>query len=329
MRRLVPSASLSLFLIGILPSLAQAAGEPSGEIFVAAPPVMYKAAVEIDGKPVGMLPAQQHLLLPPGPHELSIMQGRWKLVATVTVRAGISAMVRWPRLGPGQVSYQPTLGLVFEPPSSAPEFKKAALASIHRARYSVLGERGVPVEEVHQAECGKSPGCLSDLAETHGLRHVLALELDPMKNGYSFAARLFDAETGDIAGESRQTCAGCNKLQAGQRLSLLCDEVLKRGFSRPLGLLEVTSQPSEAEVLVDGRRRGVTPFRRSASPGEHTIVVHKTGYFDYQNSVDVLPGKGSALDAVLHPLTPTSAPAEPAPPPARQTKVSERRPSGL
>src|SRR5262249_52327032 len=106
------------------------------------------------------------------------------------------------------------------------------------------------------------------------------------------------------------------------RLYILCTDVLERGLHRPLGLLEVTSQPPGAEVLVDGRRVGTTPYRRSAGPGEHEVVVHKTGYLDYQNTVDIVTNRGSVLDAMLKKDVPPPPP--PSPPPTSQRHSAKR-----
>ena len=160
--------------------------------------------------------------------------------------------------------------------------------------------------------CAESLSCLEELAQTHGLRHVLALQTHLTPQGYAIDVRLFDGETGDLAARRSELCPTpvCVMAKAKLWVGALCGETLQLAAKRQTGLLEVSSQPLGAEVLVDGRRLGVTPYRRAASVGEHEIVVHKTGYQDYQNTVDVGPGRGSALDAVLKPDNP------PPPPPA-------------
>ena len=122
--------------------------------------------------------------------------------------------------------------------------------------------------------------------------------------------RLFDVDTGDI-GLSQQVVM--TAADGAAKLAAATVDLLRRGPVRPLGLLEISSQPSGAEVLIDGRRLGTTPYRRAASPGEHDVVVHKSGFSDYLNTVDVQAGCGSALDAVLRPDRPAEPPASAAP----------------
>ena len=44
--------------------------------------------------------------------------------------------------------------------------------------------------------------------------------------------------------------------ELGKRLPPLLTQALLRAPLRPLGLIEISSQPTGAEVLVDGRRLG-------------------------------------------------------------------------
>lgn len=289
---------------------------------ILAPPALRRSAVELDGQEAGVLPKQQRLKLSPGVHQLAIHQGRWRLTAEVTVRAGIEAIVRWPRPGAGQVSYTPTMALIFEAADDQAGLRQTAVDSIHRLHQAVLGEHGTEAATATlPSACGETVSCLEELAQTHGLRHVLAVQRKVSDDGPMLSARLFDAETGDLAAQGQAECAGCSADQAKARLMALCDDVLRRGTTRKLGLLDVTSQPTGAEVLIDGRRLGMTPYHRAIGAGEHEVVIHKTGFLDYQNSVDVEPGRGSALDAVLQADTP---PPPPPPPPLPQRKISRR-----
>src|SRR5262249_49917454 len=162
----------------------------------------------------------------------------------------------------------------------------------------VLGEFGVPADSVRPASCAESAACLEEVADAHGLRNVLAVIAKKTDAGYALDVRLFDKETGDLAARRSELCPGCALPKAKLWVFALCNETLQLNAKRQTGLLEISSQPPGADVLVDGRRLGTTPFRRPASVGEHEVIVHKTGYIEYQNTVDVGLGRGSALDAV-------------------------------
>jgi hypothetical protein len=313
----------SLFAVGS----ASAAAAPSGEVLLQAPPLLRRATVEIDGQPAGPLPPTQTLQLPPGPHKLTLLQGRWRLSADVEVRAGQRALLRWPRPGAGVVSYPPTVALLVEPADAPIDLRQAAIDSLHRAHFSVLGEFGVPAESMRSFGCAESLACLEELAQTHSLRNVLSVQTHLTPQGYAIDVRLFDSETGDLAARRSELCPSplCVLARAKLWVGALVNETLLLAAKRQTGLLEISSQPLGAEVLVDGRRLGVTPYRRAASVGEHEVVVHKTGYLDYQNTVDVGPGRGSALDAVLKLDTPPPPPPPPPPPVPTGRNLSRRR----
>jgi hypothetical protein len=220
------------------------------------------------------------------------------------------------------------VALLVEPADAAIDLRQAAIDSLHRARFAVLGEFGVPAESMRSFGCAESPACLEEMAQTHGLRNVLALQVSQSAQGYAIDVRLFDSETGDVAARRSELCPSpqCVPQKARLWVFSLCNETLQLAAKRQTGLLEVSSQPPGAEVLVDGRRLGVTPYRRAASVGEHQIVVHKTGYVDYQNSADVVLGRGSAIDAVLRPDVPPPSASPPGPGPAPPPRTLSRRP---
>lgn len=284
----------------------RAAAEARGEVLLTPPWWAKGAALSIDGRPAGTLP--QKILLPPGDHRLVLQQGRALLPVSVTVKAGRGTLVRWPRLTAPEVTLSKAVGLVFEPSKVQPALQQAMLSGIHGAQYVALGEYGTLESPPMPMACSESAACLEELASGHGLRFVLSLQHSPADPAAPLMLRIFDAETGDFA---LQQAVTVTEAELGKRLPPLVTQALQRAPQRPLGLIEISSQPTAAEVLIDGRRLGLTPYRRAASVGEHDVVLHKTGFADYLNTVDVQPGRGSALDAVLRPEAPPSLPPRP------------------
>jgi predicted Ser/Thr protein kinase len=74
--------------------------------------------------------------------------------------------------------------------------------------------------------------------------------------------------------------------------------------SPTLGTLDVTSEPSEAGVFLDGspNAAGKTPFTKGVSPGTVLIRVSLAGYLDQTEDVEVRPGERSSLFCPLTPL---------------------------
>ena len=73
--------------------------------------------------------------------------------------------------------------------------------------------------------------------------------------------------------------------------------------SPTLGTLDVTSEPSEADVFLDGSAKpsGRTPYVLGLTPGKVRIKVSLAGYDDRTEDVDVRAGERAALDRPLSP----------------------------
>ncbi len=71
--------------------------------------------------------------------------------------------------------------------------------------------------------------------------------------------------------------------------------------STPTGAeLEVTSEPSRAQISVDGELVGWTPSKIVLAPGRHTITVSKTGCRKWVRTLELSAGK-MTLAATLYP----------------------------
>jgi len=55
--------------------------------------------------------------------------------------------------------------------------------------------------------------------------------------------------------------------------------------------IEVASEPSDAEIILDGSPAGKTPITLKTAPGTHEIVLQKTNYVPWNGTVEVEPGK--------------------------------------
>ncbi|MFH1845468.1 MAG: PEGA domain-containing protein [bacterium] len=66
------------------------------------------------------------------------------------------------------------------------------------------------------------------------------------------------------------------------------------------GLLTVTSTPRGATAVLDGGRRGITPCSFSGlEPGEHTLVISKSGYQSRRATVRIEPEQGESYHTDL------------------------------
>jgi hypothetical protein len=61
----------------------------------------------------------------------------------------------------------------------------------------------------------------------------------------------------------------------------------------------VKSTPDGADVTVDGKYMGSTPSTLRLAPGDHVIVIEKSGYKTWQRTMSVNPGGIVTIDATL------------------------------
>src|SRR5947209_16899402 len=66
-------------------------------------------------------------------------------------------------------------------------------------------------------------------------------------------------------------------------------ETTTKSFAFVSALTNVTSEPSGAEILVDGTSRGRTPLRMDLTARPHELVAHFEGWPDEQQRIEIGP----------------------------------------
>lgn len=97
--------------------------------------------------------------------------------------------------------------------------------------------------------------------------------------------------------------------------------------------LKLDVKPKDAQVYVDGYYRGtVDDFdgvfsRLHVAPGEHQLVIYKSGFRTIKQSIRVRPRQGSKIQYVMQQLAAgETAEAPPQPPPQEQQQAEPQRP---
>jgi len=66
------------------------------------------------------------------------------------------------------------------------------------------------------------------------------------------------------------------------------------------GIISVSSEPSQAQVYIDGELKGETPLTLYNVPvGAYSLIVKKEGYADFEKAVGVKVGRTEEVEAVL------------------------------
>lgn len=83
---------------------------------------------------------------------------------------------------------------------------------------------------------------------------------------------------------------GYNKQTASWTVNSAIPVLVKINLSSNLGTLSITSRPSNAAVLLDGKPAGRTPFQESVEEGKHTVELRRQGYISQKKTVLIRSG---------------------------------------
>lgn len=106
------------------------------------------------------------------------------------------------------------------------------------------------------------------------------------------------------------------ELKQGSEITLEAQLALSP-FFRPLGRtarLRIVSDPEDADVFINNAYAGRTPLSIEIAPGRYRVVVTKTNYESWVQTLELKSDSDITLEAVLRPLVTTPTPPTPAPP---------------
>lgn len=348
MRALALIGGLGLLLSCLQPARADtaappvAAAEDRTELTVSSMPGFL---LLVDDKPVGHLPLDGPLLLSSGPHRFELeRQGHHYASDVLAIPQGRIAELS---LSPGSrgtaiavLSLTPMVLLALQGGRAVEETVQALRAAVQegaRAEHSALvpAARVAALQRDRAADCLAALDCQLSIAVAAEARMILRLELPaveaaaPAGSGgplRTLRGEVVDVSTGQSAAAAEQPC-GSNDAQLTEAAQQLTRQLLASAAKLGKGILIVTSRPAGAQVTIDGRPRGVTPFEGPSLPGRRELVLAKPEHAPHRTQVEVIPGQAIELSAELTQLSPAPAPAPaPAATPAPAAPPPRHRP---
>jgi hypothetical protein len=128
---------------------------------------------------------------------------------------------------------------------------------------------------------------------------VVRIKLDAVAG--KLHAEWFDVDGGGVAAQRERSCGTCKDAQLQQAAAAIGNELLREAQNHPRGVLEVSSHPTGAQVVIDGASRGVTPYQRALLVGRHDLKLRLSGHADYDQALDIQSGKSLTIEATLNP----------------------------
>ena len=141
------------------------------------------------------------------------------------------------------------------------------------------------------------PTGLSKVVAVASTRELDTRELARFQNDAAFAT----SDIGESGFQSAFRIVVNPVPQSGWVTATTYYEVQRSGdVSRPSqATLAVESDPSGADVYLDGSFQGTTPLRFTSQPGRRTIRIERSGYETYQTTVRLSPGESRRIDPDL------------------------------
>lgn len=181
-------------------------------------------------------------------------------------------------------------------PAELAALEKAAVEALREAQFDVIdnNERDTITQAERSAGC-YTHACMERIGRLIGAQAVVAYQVkvfrSPEGNAWVFSTVFYNVELAAIGSKKANECPSCTLTQATDSLNDVIKRAAFEDAAKPRGAVEITSDPTNATVTVNGDEVGVTPYRRTMFSGKQEIALRKPGYQTNTFTVDVPEGE--------------------------------------
>jgi TolB-like protein len=196
------------------------------------------------------------------------------------------------------------------------EADQAALADelvrgLRRGSFGVVAPEDVARTVGDVGRCEKAK-CIQKVGKSTSASHVVRAKVEVLDRDYSVEVELLDARSGQSIARNAESCEICGIADAGAMISTAAATLRTKldALAKGPSILAVVSEPSGAEVRIDGDVIGVTPLQRPVVPGKRVLRISREGYVAIEREVTVVEGIEESLAFELEKV-PSRLPSRP------------------
>lgn len=157
--------------------------------------------------------------------------------------------------------------------------------------------QGEAIQGCYKEECQERVGRL--LGAHAVIVYSLKVWRSPSGSAWTLGATYYNVEVGALGAKATSECPSCTSAQAATALTDLVKKAVFDDAAKPRGQVEITSDPTNASVFIDGVELGVTPYKRTVFAGKHELTLRRTGHRSKNQSLNVSEGQKNSLSIKL------------------------------
>ncbi len=189
-------------------------------------------------------------------------------------------------------------------PEELAQFETAVNNALKEQQFDLVSKnerdtiiQGEAIQGCYKEECQERIGRL--LGAHAVIVYSLKVWRSPTGSAWTLGATYYNIEVGALGAKATSECPSCTAAQAATGLADLVKKAVFDDAAKPRGQVEITSDPTNASVFIDGVELGVTPYKRTVFAGKHELTVRRTGHRSKNQSLNVSEGQKSVLSIKL------------------------------
>ncbi len=148
-----------------------------------------------------------------------------------------------------------------------------------------------------------STTCLHQISDKVGAKHFMKARVEASGAAYTVVLELLDIE-GTTVRSLDQSCAVCTINELNGMVAKVAESIITQPEVTPAPVM-VLSRPQGAELQIDDKPAGPSPYRGELAPGKHRVVAQLAGHAEVNRTVDVKEGTAlQRFEIILTPLHP-------------------------